>query len=337
MKRLRRLLLPALLWGVAGPLPAAAFVERGRVVSVPDCPGAADFVAEAGPAPRNRTFMRVQFMGDPGTGEREGAVATPVQWDVGTLTGLHVPPAAQRGHRDEGLPVGATAFQLACEGAGFLINTWQFSHKVAVSGGGPSASIVRDLDPPAPFGNGIVLNVRARVPWMLAQQPPVDDGTAQLSFMYYLMDRKSGIQVAHIISLYDNRPAGVGGSGVESLGFDGDVLFIGSPLAEVDGSGEPVRFVSPPTAGSMRYGAPWSEAIPFRAVVTAGNLREALAVVRAADPRLSANPADYEVISFGVLAEVFPGTSDAHNVSFAGSIDGLTLGTFESAFTHRPR
>ena len=61
-------------------------------------------------------------------------------------------------------------------------------------------------------------------------------------------------------------------------------------------------------------------------------LGAALALLRTADPRLSPDPGDYDVLSFGVLAEVFPGTGDAHNVSFAGSIDDLMLSALTSPF-----
>src|SRR5258706_14678720 len=95
---------------------------------VPACADAANIIREEAPAPANATYLRVQHMGDPGTPEWLGEIANTITWDVGALTGLHAPPSAQRGYRDAGPPGAASAFQLQCESAGFLINTRTFSH-----------------------------------------------------------------------------------------------------------------------------------------------------------------------------------------------------------------
>src|SRR5260221_7746 len=110
-------------------------------------PGVKTTSAETPPVPPNVTTVRVQLLGDPGSPELLGEVANPVTWDVGPLTGLHVPASARRGYRDAAPPVAASAFQLQCDAGGLLINSWKFPHEVPVVGGGPAARVRRDLTP----------------------------------------------------------------------------------------------------------------------------------------------------------------------------------------------
>lgn len=326
----------ALLLLAAASCAARAAVDnpaaRFTTLSAPDCANPPSFVAEEAASPTNATYMRVQHIGDPGTAELAGEVANAVTWNVGELTGFDARglPGAQRGYRNDGLPVGTSAFQLACDHAGFLINTWQFSHAVALSGAGPSVSVARDLDPPVPvFADGASLLIEAdvRVPWVLNQAPAEAAGTAQVSFFYYARDSRSGSVIAQLIGLFENRAAGVGGSGVEEIGSDGVVAFMSSPLAPLDGLGNPVQFVTTsPQSAHMQYVSPWSEARRFRAQVTHANFATALARLRAGPlPAISAEPSDYRLLLFGVLGEVFPRTGNANNVSLGASVSGLTL------------
>jgi hypothetical protein len=313
-----------LVAAVAHANPAA----RWRVVSPPDCPGAGHILAEDAIAPTNATFMRVQHIGDPGTAELAGEVANPVTWDVGALTGFHAEARTQRGYRDVALPVGASAFQLDCVGAGFLINTWQFGHNWPLRGEGPSATIGRDLDPaPRIFANAraMILEARIAVPWAYTESPPVVEGTAQVSFLYYAYDRTHGNYVAHVIALFDNRPAGLAGD--ELVASDGVTAFASSPLDDRGASGGAVRYVSVvPGSETMRFAAPFADARTFRAMVTVESFRALLERIQATMmPRLSTNPADYEIVFFGVLGEVFPGTGDDHNVSLGASVRDLAL------------
>jgi hypothetical protein len=299
--------------------------------SAPGCADAANIIAEEASAPVNATYLRVQHIGDRGTPELLGEIANTITWDVGALTGLHVPPSAQRGYRDAGPPVAASAFQLRCDSAGFLINTATFSHTLPLVGEGPSASVSRDLVPAvAAFrdaGSLLTFEARVTLPWIVNESTPIADGTAQVSFFYYLVDTVSGTAIAHIIGLYDNRPAGVGGSGVESLGFDGNVAFGTSPLLEVDASGAPVRFAGlPPQAPAMRFVQPWSEPALFRAEVSHARFRDMLAALRqAGSTSLSPDPLDYRITSYGILGEVVPGTGPGHNVALGASVTDLAL------------
>jgi hypothetical protein len=310
---------------------AQSALSRGHALSPADCASPADMVAEAAAAPVDRTYLRVQHMGDPGTPELEQQVAHAITWDAGLETGLEAPPAAQRGFRDAPPPAAANAFQLWCDGAGFVIDTRSFPHHAPLVGEGPSVSVARDFSVPLPaFRNGASLTLEAtvRLPTLRNQRLPViTEGTAQLSFFYYVQDSTSGVAIAQLVALFDNRPAGVNGSGVESILSDGHVAFMTSPLAATDATGRPVRYVTYAGVGpGTRFEQPWSEARTFVARITPANFRAALETLRAGPlPQISADPADYRVLSFGVLGEVFPGTGDADNVALGASVTGLAL------------
>ena len=308
-------------------------LERGAVLSsqAAQCLGPADFVTQYAPPAPGRMRMRVQNIGDPGTQEQAQEVANQVSWDVGLVTGLRAAPASQRGYRDDGLPVGSSAFQLACDGAGFFINTFQFDHKVPLSGDGPNAYLGQDFDPPLPFGDGIVISLDAKVPWLLSQSPPPNQGVAQLNILYYLRDAKSGGTVAHVIGLYDSRPFGQDGLGHEFTSSDGVTSFASSPLLPSDSAGNPIAFVSPPTAGQSQFATNWSDSRHFQAVVTVAELGRIIAALRLREPALSTDPADYGVILYAAGVEVMPGTDDTHNVSFGASVTNLRLESFRFA------
>jgi hypothetical protein len=313
------LALPAL----AQDNPAARF----RTMSAPDCASAASIIAEAADAPTNRTYLRVQHMGDPGTPELEGEVANVVTWDVGSRTG-YFPSSmenAQRGYRDV---TGDSAFQLGCAGAGFHIDTSRFSHAAPLVGEGPSASIARDFAPSKYLfsdGSSLMLEATVALPTSATASPPMVDGTAQLSFFYYARDEVSGAVFAHLVALYDNRPWGTVGS--ESVGSDGVTAFISSPLSILDTAGAPMKYVTVgPGSATMRTVEGWSTPAVFRAVVTQPQFEAMLARLRAGPmPQLSPRPANYRVLSFGILGEVFPGTGTANEVALGGSVFDLAL------------
>ena len=317
---------------LATALPALASdhpASRFRAMSEPDCPSPMAIIAEAATAPTNQTYLRVQHIGDPGTPEWSDEVATVVTWDVGARSGYTPPPIenAQRGYRDV---TGDSAFQLGCRGAGFYIDTSRFSHAVALVGEGPSASVARDFAPPKYLysdGASLMLEATVALPSAATQAPPVDAGTAQLSFFYYVRDEISGSVFVHLVSLFDNRPWGSGGSGYESVGSDGVTAFVSSPLALTTAAGNATQYASVgPGSATMRTASGWSAAVTFRAVVTQEQFEALLARLRAGPmPQLSPRPANYRVLSFGVLGEVFPYAGDANNVILGGSVVDMAL------------
>lgn len=320
-------------WAAQGAVLADNPLARYVTLSPPDCADASRIIAEDAPAPANETYARVQHIGDPGTAELAGEIANPVTWDVGAVSGLHVssPAASQRGFRDIGLPAGASAFQMECGAAGFLVNSFQFAHAAPLFGEGPSVSIARNLSPaPQAFpGPGWTLRLAAdvSVPWAYTESVPVDAGTAQVSFFYYAQDATSGVAFAHLAAIFENRTPGTGGAGVETVGSDGVTAFVSSPMLATDAAGAPVRFAHP-AAGSatMQFVHGWTERRAFRAEVSYDEFRALLATLKAgALPQISARPEDYRILLFGVLGEIFPGTGNDHNVSLGASAAGLAL------------
>lgn len=301
-------------------------------VSAPDCAGPSNILAENATAPQDATFMRVQHMGDPGTSELAEEVAHEVTWAVGDYTGFYPSDSgAQRGDRDVALPDPASAFQLDCGSAGVFINTGEFSHHVPLVGEGPSASIARDPStrPAILRAPGASLAIEASVDLRSVryQQPHTGEGTAQLSFFYYAQDATTGTVIAHLVALFDSRPPGVNGSAMESIGSDGHVAFVSSPLAAVQADGTPVRFAGPGAGSATEHNvAAWNEPMRFRAVVSYEQFAALLAQLRAGPlPAISPRPQDWHVTEFGVLAEVFPGTGDQHNVALGASVLDLEL------------
>ncbi|HUR88742.1 MAG TPA: hypothetical protein VMZ74_06625, partial [Ramlibacter sp.] len=250
----------------------------------------------------------------------------PISWDVGRYTGLPFAADSQRGFRDAD---GNSAFQLRCTEAGFFINSATFTHAAPLVGEGPNVSIARDLFPPiAAFAGGasVVIDADVRIPWVHSVAPPLIEGTAQVSLGMYLRDRTTGTVLGWIVNLFDNRPAGVNGSGIESLGHDGVNAFVSTPLARTDALGRAVRFVTAPQwSCSMQHVTGWSENRHCTAIVTHANMAAALAALRETGLRISAEPADIDLSSFGFGGEVIVGTARVNDVSLGASVANLTL------------
>lgn len=322
--------------GGVGP-PVSTTVPDPPYVSVsaPDCVTPTNLIAEAADAPKNATFMRVQHMGDLGTDELSGQISNVITWPVGDFTGFYPPgtlvPEAQRGYRNAPPPVAASAFQLSCGSAGFLINTFQFSHTLPLVGEGPSISIARELQPEAGlFRNAtstMMFEANINLKHVQYQAPHTGDGTAQLSFFYYARDTTTNTLIAHLIELFDSRAIGVNGVGGESVGFDEQVFFVASPMRATDAAGNPVRYVVVgPGSDTMHNVEAWSRPILFRAQVPYENFRQMLLRLKSGPlSNISTRPEDYRIFAFGVLGEVFPGTGTEHNVVFGASVTDLRL------------
>lgn len=318
--------LAAFMLAAAQANPAARFTPLSPV----DCVGPANFVSQSAPAPTGVTYMRVQHIGDAGTEEQAQQVANAVTWDVSQVTGLAAPPGMQRGYRDQGPPHPASAFQLWCDRAGFYMDSWSFRHANPLTGEGPSISLARDYDPPLPLFDGaqaVVMEATVRVPHVRVQQAPVTSwGTAQVGFFQYVRDRVSGVYIAQLVQLFDNREPGTHGAATEYLGSDGVVAFISSPLLARDAaSGREVRFITPAGTERMRS-QPWTEARDFRVVITRENFAAAIAELRAGPlPQISPDIEDYGLTLFGILGEIFPGPGDGNNVALGASVERFQL------------
>ncbi len=327
------LAIPASLLPIAAQ--AADSGENLRVISAPDCTDATGIIPELAPAPFNATYLRVQHIGDPGSAELEGEVANVVTLDR-RRRDRFLPAAfhhaqAQRGFRDLGPPNPASAFQLWCNGAGFFINSRQFSHATPLTLEGPSASVARDLDPPATvfrdWTSALTIDADVSVPWVQYDGHPTAEGTAQVSFFYYARDTTTGTTFAHVIALFDNRAPGVNGTAGEAVSADAYTAFVVSPLRPTVFGGAPVQYVTV-GAGSahMRFETAWPERIHFRAQVTYDNFRALLLRLKADSlPAISPRPEDYRITLFGVLGEIFPGTTTEHEVGLGASVIDLTL------------
>ena len=322
----------AVAWTLLLLAPLAATAQgnpasRYRVLSGPDCAGASNIIAEEAPEPVNETHMRVQHIGDRGTDELRLEVANVVTWDVQQATGLYAPSFAQRGYRDAPPPVAASAFQLYCDDAGFLLNSSTFSHSQPLFGEGPSAGVGRTLDPaPAAFDavdSTLFLQARIAVPTSYSPALTSQLGVTSVGFYYYVRDTTTGTVIAHVIGVFDNRPPELFDFRNEFLSHDGITAFAGSPLASS------ARFVEPGRgSGTMRQAQTWDEPELFRADIPYARFKamlEALAASSLPGTRLSTNPLDYRVLFFGVLAEIIVGTDRAHEAMLGGHVRDLTL------------
>ena len=306
-----------------------------RIVSPPDCVDATGIIPELTAAPLNTTYMRVQHIGDPGSPELEHEVANVVTWSVGDATGFFPPdssyPHSQRGFRDLGPPNPASAFQLWCNSAGFLINSRRFSHTQPLTLEGPSASVARDLVPAADvfrnWTSALTIDAQISVPYVDNESSPVIDGTAQVSFFYYARDMTTGIVFAHVIALFDNRAPGVNGTAGESISADAYTAFVVSPLRPTLFDGSAAQFVTVgPGSDQMRFRFQWPEKSYFQARIPYANFRAMLVRLQQDSlPAISTRPEDYRITSFGVLGEIFPGTGTDHEVALGASVTDLRL------------
>lgn len=265
----------------------------------------------------------VRHMGKPGTAESLQEVSNPVTWDVGTYTGFAVPePRAswQRGFKDEGPPIGTNAFQLQCEHAGSMINSWSFDHTVPVVGGGPNAvwQIVASA-PSTPFGSpssALVVEADLAVPWIASWK----GGVGQLSFFVYLREQGSGRFFAYVLGMFDSRAPG-DNNGTEFLGNDTFVSFVSSPLL-------PGMRYSTIAPGDPQFkNAAFATPQHFRVSINVSQLLAAVDDLNAKGegPALSRTPTDYQLHSAGVLHEIFVGTDPETNLSMGVGIDKFVV------------
>lgn len=308
--------------------PAAAISDYSRaqfrLLSGPECiDDATRIVAQDTPVPPNRSYVRVRHMGDPNTLERLWQVAWPVTWDVGAVTGLRPPvPVArwQRGFADLGLPWGTNAFQVHCDAAGFMINTFSFPHAEPVRGGGPHAALERTFDPPLPLwtrsGAELTLQVEAQVPW---QYSP-GEGSGQLTFIYYLRHATRGNFHAHLIALWDTRAA-LAPRLAEFVADDTFTTFASTPLVDRLPDGSRPRYATrSPYSQAIQLGPGWSGWRFLRAHASRDQAAAMLADAARRDPAIDPDPAAWQLHEAFVFLEVFPGEGVQDNLSVGVSV-----------------
>ena len=110
-----------------------------------------------------------------------------------------------------------------CGAAGFFINSFEFNHTQPLVGEGQSAGIGRVLDPqPLAFEDAqdtLAIQAYIALPTSYSPGLAADAGVTALSFYYYVRDTTSGLTIAQVIFVHDNRPPGFGrrivyGSGI---------------------------------------------------------------------------------------------------------------------------
>jgi hypothetical protein len=287
--------------------------------------------APAGPG--GKFFMAVRYV---------HAIDTPITSNFGHLGGLPVtnydPEAGsaakdygrwQRGKVD-GNASATSGFQMKCDDAGSYIDTATFARQSIVGAGPHSAYFYDFRDPadalslvklPAAFGSDadtdLVLQARVEVPSLQRSGPPDNPPTgalaiAQLSLGAYLRDTVSGKLFAYAVMIYQNAP-----QETPQVAQDEEVAYVSTPT-------QTNEFITM-SADSAGYSSDtWSGLRLYRVHIPRAKFAHALTRVNAfcaapenrerpfcrpgADNRaFSLDPANYQLVAFGMLHEVFNG------------------------------
>jgi len=286
--------------------------------------------------PPNRTYVYVRGMGDPGTEELENEVANIVDWDASIFTGFRPKGRywyrSQRGYANVGPPVGTSVFQVKGHHAGFLINTWQFSHTVPTTtpwgepDGGPHVAYERRFKPELEIfrddSSELTLQVYFKLPWLLFGPGRT---SAQAILFYYLIDVSSGFRFAGVIEFFDSRPWG-NFNGYEALRTDSHDYYVSSPLASRTADNKTLRYATmSPYSEPIQNGVEWDSDKFFRAHVSRDNLANIIEDLQSTEgvTGISEDPNDWRLLRAGVLVEIgFPNpeTMADENISVGGSL-----------------
>lgn len=286
--------------------------------------------------PPNATYVYVRGMGDPGTEELENEVASTVGWDASFYTGFRPNGPywylSQKGYANLGPPIGTNVFQVQGYYAGFLINTWQFSHTVPTTtpwgaqDGGPHMAYERRFGPPKEIfkdpSSELTLQVYFKLPWLLFGQ---DAASAQAILFYYLIDITSGFRFAGVIGFFDSRPWG-NFNGREALRTDSHDYYVSSPLARRTFDNRTPRYATKsPYSHPVQNGVEWTSDKFFRAHLSRDNLLNIIEDLETLEgiTGISQDPNDWRLLRAGVLVEIgFPNpeTMADDNISVGGSL-----------------
>lgn len=286
--------------------------------------------------PPNRTFFYVRGMGDPGTEELEDEVANTVRWDASFYTGFRPTGPywylSQKGYANVGPPIGTNVFQVQGHHAGFLINTYQFSHTVPTTtpwgaqDGGPHIAYERRFGPPKEIfkdaSSELTLQVYFKLPWLLFGE---DAAVAQAILFYYLIDITSGFRFAGVIEFFDSRPWGYF-NGLEALRADSHDYYVSSPLSARTFDDKTPRYATmSPYSSPIQNGVRWPSDKFFRAHLSRDNLLNIIEDLEtlAGVTGISGDPKDWRLLRAGVLVEIGLPNSESmadFNISVGGSL-----------------
>lgn len=331
--------------GVSAATVIAAGVPSGRLspIQEPEC--IADTSGRwvstlsqgaGGPAePSGKFFMAVRYA---------AAIDTPVTssfGSLGTLTLTNFDPEAglaapdygrwQRGFSD-GDASTTSGFQMKCDEVGSFISTSTFARQKII-GAGPHAAYFYDFRDAADLtfarlpriydndpATELVFQAEVEVPLMIRSGPADNPITgslavAQLSLGAYLRDSVSGKMFAYVFNLYQNRP-----SERPQIAQDEEVAYVSTPW-------QTNEYVSMPPASAGYASETWTGLRLFRIHVPQPKFAHALSglhvfcaasqnrTTNVCQPGLgganfSLDPANYRLVSFGMLHEVFTGAAN---------------------------
>lgn len=267
--------------------------------------------------------------------ELEREVATPVSWDVGAVTGVHIIPR-RRAHTQRGCydRRNANAFQLDGRQLGSFIATPSFDHSARIRGGGENvayAARFATASAARPWRGGgaarLTMAAVVGVPTIRVSGEAVVGGKAapgvgQLSFGFYLNDTlHSGKKFCFVLQMFDSRRFG-DGNGQERVSSDTFTPFVSVPLLAG------TRYASAAAGTRMRNAQPF-DARPFRVSVSAAELSAAIAAVNAQFPGtdLGTDLDSYALTDALVLQEVLrvAGAGGPNNVEMGVSVENFTV------------
>ena len=284
--------------------------------------------------PRNRAVARIGYWGDPGNPEREYAISNTIySWSGGPVTGLYVDPKLQRGYYDLGQSVGASMLQIACSSGhaevGALINSYWFTHTQPIFGGGPQVSLGEKRDFPVPipkFSNGkdLVIQGWFKHPYRHSHEP---GALGQIVIGYYMQPlhcprQAPGSQLcpaataqnripafAHVIGLFDTRPASPSNTYYEFAAHDGFTAFFSSPAANLDPAGNSLEYatMSPHSAGTLLGDFRWGDYKFYRVHIKYRQMQTMISQAKAMVPDLadaSSDPDDWGIVLVTSLLEI---------------------------------
>jgi len=278
------------------------------------------------PLPQDQWLMIVRYMGNPDSPDNPAeffeAIDYPVTWDASGYTGFTPPEPIsdwQRGFYNLGPPIGTNAFQLHCDSAGSLINTFSFDHSYEIVGGGPHmVYTICFSEPERPFltpSSELVMEAHIAIPWIYRTHAEL---YGQVSISFSMKDTVSGTRIAYVVF--------VGGTNdfiEEYLDHDTFVPFVSTHF------GETTQYV---TLGEGSATTAWSgetfhEPRFYQFSIDRPQFAQALRDMAKANPDtgMSKNPADYILRSACVLHEVLVGSREDCNVSMGVGIHGFGI------------